>query len=98
MTLPPSTEMGIGLAVLESLPQRENDRDACSNQSTERERPGAAGETRSDPSRGHGRGRTLTTNVVRPGLRSYRSCLHGDLHGRWGCFLGGYGRVLSHDE
>ncbi len=66
LTRPPATVMGIGLAVLEPLPQRENGRDAGSDQSAERERPGAASrETGADPGGGHGRRRTLTAHSLR---------------------------------
>src|SRR5215212_6565674 len=99
MIKPPSTGMGMGLAVLEPLPQRENGRDAGSDQSAERERPGAASrETGADPGGGQGRGRTLTPHGLRCPRSARRKRLRGDLDGSGGCILGGDGRAVSQEE
>src|SRR5918995_4388765 len=84
-TLPPSTGMGIVLAVLEPLPQCKNGRDAGSDQCAERKWPGAAGrETATDPGRWHRRRRTLTANSLYLGFRGRFRGLRADCEGSWG--------------
>src|SRR5215213_8679391 len=99
MTKPPSTVMGIGLAVLEPLPQRENGRDAGSDQSAERERPGAASrETGADPGGGHGRRSTITAHSLRCPRSARPKRPRGDLDGIGVCILGGDRRAVSQEE
>jgi hypothetical protein len=91
--------MGIGLAVLEPLSQRENGRDAGSHESAQRERPGAsARETGTDPGGWHGRRATLTASRVPRGLRRRVSRRRADRNGNWAGILGRDRRSLAQEH
>ena len=91
--------MEIELAVLEPLSQRKHGRDTGSDQSAQRERPGASGrETGTDPGGWHGRRATLTASREPRGLRGLVSRRRADRNGNWAGILGRDRRSLAQEH